>query len=166
MIFAAKPAGAKAKASPKGGRRLFKIRLCRVGCMMRAVTAFLSSPLACGGDVQLGNPADNVDVVVVGAGWAGMASADHLRKAGVSFVVQEAQSHTGGRRHASMFGHKSVGQYLFEQGLSLVCGSCTERKGMDSPMVRANRVLGSAEHGVSKLLAFLAHVVSTCRITS
>ena len=61
----------------------------------------------------MGNPADDVDVVVVGAGWAGMAAADHLRKAGVSFVVLEAQSHTGGRRHAFhafMFGHESVGQ--------------------------------------------------------
>ena len=78
----------------------FKIRLCRVGCMMRAVTAFLSSPLACGGDVHFGNTADDVDVVIVGTGWAGMAAADHLRKAGVSFVVQEAKSHTDGRRHA------------------------------------------------------------------
>ena len=58
----------------------------------------------------MGNPADDVDVVVVGAGWAGMASADHLRKAEVSFVVLEAQSHTGGRRHAFMFGHESVDQ--------------------------------------------------------
>ena len=87
----------------------FKVRLCRVGCMMRAVTTLLSSPLACGGDVQLGDPADDVDVVVAGAGWAGMASAVHLRKAEVSFVVLEAQSHTGGRRHAFMFGHESVG---------------------------------------------------------
>ena len=86
----------------------FKIKLFRVGCMMRAVTAFLSSPLTCGGDVQLGNPADDVDVVIVGAGWAGVASADHLRKAEVSFIVLEAQSYTGGRRHAFTFGHESV----------------------------------------------------------
>ena len=111
---------------------------------MRAVAAFLSSPLACGGDVRLGNPADDVDVVIVGAGWAGMAAADHLRKAGVSFVVQEAQSHTDGRRHAftsSCLVTSLWASTFFEQGLSWVCGSGTERKGKDSPMVRANRVL-------------------------
>ena len=49
-----------------------------VGCMMRAVTAFLSLPLACCDDVRLGNPAVDVDVVIDGAGCAGMATADHL----------------------------------------------------------------------------------------
>ena len=65
-----------------------------VGCMMCAVTAFLSLPLACGDDIPLGNPAVGVDVVIDGAGCAGMAAADHLRRAGVSFVVLEAQSRT------------------------------------------------------------------------
>ena len=44
-----------------------------------------------------------------------------------------------------MFGHESVGRYVFEQGLSWVCGSSTERQGKDSPMVRANSVLDWAE---------------------
>ena len=135
--------------------------------MMRVVTTFLSSPLVCGGDVQLGNPADDVDVVIVGAGWAGMASADHLRKAEASSVVLEAQSHTGGRRHVFMFGHESVGQYVFERGSSWVCGSGTERKDKNSPRVRANCVLVTWQsRRVSKLIAFLAHVTATCRITS
>ena len=51
-----------------------------VGCMMRAVTEFLSLPLACGDDVRWGNPAVDVDVVIDGAGCAGMAAADHLRR--------------------------------------------------------------------------------------
>ena len=39
-----------------------------------------------------------------------------------------------------MFGHESVGQYVFEQGLSLVCGSGTERQGFadDSRQPRAS----------------------------
>ena len=90
-----------------------------------------------------------------------MASADHLRKAEVSFIVLEAQSHTGGRRHAFMFGHESVGQYVSERGSSWVCGSGTERKDKDSPMVRANRVLVTWQsRRVSKLLAFPAHVMA------
>ena len=52
-VSAAKPAGAKTEASPKVAGDSFKIRLCRIGCMMRAVTAFLYSPLACGGNVKL-----------------------------------------------------------------------------------------------------------------
>ena len=48
-----------------------------VGCMMRAVTVFLSLPFACGDDVRLGNLAVDVDVVLDGAGCAGMAAADH-----------------------------------------------------------------------------------------
>ena len=51
-----------------------------VGCTMRAVTAFLSLPLACGDDIRLGNPAVDVDVVIDGAGCAGMAAADHSRQ--------------------------------------------------------------------------------------
>ena len=47
---------------------------------MRAVTTFLSLPLACGDDVRLGNPAVDVDVVIDGAGCADMAAADHLRR--------------------------------------------------------------------------------------
>ena len=112
---------------------------------MRAVTAFLSLPLACGGDVQFRNPAVDVDVVIVGAGWTGMAAADHLDKAGVSFVVLEVQRHTGGRSHAFMLGQESVGQYVFEQGSNWVCGCGTERKDKDSPTIRTNRVLDSAE---------------------
>ena len=42
-----------------------------VGCMMRAVTAFLPLPLACGDEIRLGNRAVDVDVVIDGAGCAG-----------------------------------------------------------------------------------------------
>ena len=48
---------------------------------MRAVTTFLSLPLACGDDVRLGNPAFDVDAVTDGAGCADMATVDYLRRA-------------------------------------------------------------------------------------
>ena len=40
--------------------------------MMHTVITFLSLPVACSGDIQLGNPADDVDMVIDGAGCAGM----------------------------------------------------------------------------------------------
>jgi len=112
---------------------------------MRAVTALLALPLVRASGTLSGNSAVDVDVVIVGAGWAGMAAADHLHRAGVSFVVLEAQNHTGGRSHAFQFGHPSVGQYIFEQGSNWVCGSGTVRKDKNSPTVRTNRVLDLAE---------------------
>ena len=39
---------------------------------MRAVTTSLSLPVASSGDIQLGNPAVDVDIVIDGAGCAGM----------------------------------------------------------------------------------------------
>ena len=60
--------------------------------------------------------------------WSSLAQvgftrpADHLHKVGVSFVVLEAQSHTGGRSHVFMLGPASVGQYVFEQGSNWACG--------------------------------------------
>ena len=112
---------------------------------MRAVTAFLLLPLAYGSDVVSGKAAVDVDVVIIGAGWAGMAAADHLAKAGVSFVVLEAQNHTGGRTHAFKFGHESVGQHVFEQGSNWIQGTGLARKDRDSPTVRTNPLLDLAE---------------------
>jgi len=64
-----------------------------------------------------------VDVVIVGAGWAGMAAADHLARANVSFVVLEASDHTGGRTTPLKFGDPSVGNFIFEQGSNWICGT-------------------------------------------
>ena len=140
------------------------IRLCRADCMMRAVTAFLSLLMACGDDVQFENPAVDVDVVTVGAGWNGMAAADHLDKAGVSFVVLEIQRHMGGRSHAFMLGHESVGQYV------LVRIGCVDVARRRKTRIR-RRFAPTAcftwqRRRVSKLLTSLAHVMATCRITS
>jgi monoamine oxidase len=44
-----------------------------------------------------GDFTDDVDVVVIGAGAAGVAAGQALAKAGVSFLVIEARSHAGGR---------------------------------------------------------------------
>ncbi|MFC7066155.1 FAD-dependent oxidoreductase [Brucella rhizosphaerae] len=44
---------------------------------------------------------DIFDVVVIGAGQAGLASAYYLRRAGVSFVILDAEEGPGGAwRHA------------------------------------------------------------------
>ncbi len=42
-------------------------------------------------------PSTNVDVIIVGAGLAGLACAVHLKKNGVSFLVLEADARIGGR---------------------------------------------------------------------
>jgi monoamine oxidase len=42
-------------------------------------------------------PHDEFDVVVVGAGAAGVAAADRLASTGLSFVVLEARERPGGR---------------------------------------------------------------------
>jgi monoamine oxidase len=42
-------------------------------------------------------PSVDIEVVIVGAGAAGLYVADRLRRAGISFLVLEAQSHAGGR---------------------------------------------------------------------
>ena len=50
-----------------------------------------------------------VDVIIVGAGWAGMAAADSLaRAANVSFLVLEASNRTGGRVRPLAFGDPKV----------------------------------------------------------
>jgi monoamine oxidase len=49
-----------------------------------------------------------VDVIVVGAGLAGLAAADALRKEGKSFVVLEARDRVGGRTLNRSIGHGNV----------------------------------------------------------
>ena len=60
--------------------------------ILKAVPAAILAPHA-----VLGNTVTNPDVVIVGAGVAGLAAAKTLRKKGVSFVVLEADSRIGGR---------------------------------------------------------------------
>ena len=49
--------------------------------------------------------AERVEVLIIGAGMAGMTAAHILATANVSFAVLEAQNYTGGRIHAMQFGH-------------------------------------------------------------
>jgi len=109
---------------------------------MRAAALFLPT-LVAGQDVFLGQTsnANDADVIIIGAGWAGMGAANHLSKAGVKFLVLEADNRTGGRTKAITFGNPDVGQYVFEQGSNWVCGLGTERTDAHSPSVRRNPVL-------------------------
>ena len=68
------------------------------------------------------DPTDDVDVIVIGAGWAGMAAADHLSRANIKFLVLESSDRTGGRTKAIEFGDASVGKYVFEQVRKIVWG--------------------------------------------
>lgn len=63
------------------------------------------------------------DVVIVGAGWAGMAAADSLARANVSFVVLESTNRTGGRSHSlPSFGDPEIWQGVVERGSNWVSG--------------------------------------------
>ena len=69
---------------------------------------------------------DMVDVLIVGAGWAGMGAADHLVRANknVTFKVLEARADTGGRTRALLFGdaEKGPGKFIVERDSNWVCG--------------------------------------------
>lgn len=69
---------------------------------------------------------DVLDVVIIGAGWAGMAAADHLvREASspVSFLVLEASNQTGGRTQPMKFGDATgPGEFVIERGSNWICG--------------------------------------------
>ena len=68
-----------------------------------------------------------VDVVIVGGGWAGMAAADSLARANVSFVLLESSQRTGGRSHAlPAFGHPSIWTGVVERGSNWVSGVAPE----------------------------------------
>ena len=64
----------------------------------------------------------SVDVIIVGAGWAGMAAADSLARANVSFLVLESSNRTGGRSRALTFGDPSVWVGVVERGSNWVSG--------------------------------------------
>jgi monoamine oxidase len=66
----------------------------------------------------MNNQSSHVDVVVVGAGFAGLTAARDLRKAGVSVVVLEADDRVGGR---SMPG--SIAGYVVDLGGQWVASS-------------------------------------------
>ena len=63
-----------------------------------------------------------VDVIIIGAGWAGMAAADSLARANTSFLVLESTNRTGGRSHAIEFGDPKVWHGVVERGSNWVSG--------------------------------------------
>jgi len=72
--------------------------------------------------VAVETPTTKVDVVIVGAGWAGMAAAKTLSLANVSFVVLESSNRTGGRSHSVAFGNPDVWRGIVERGSNWVSG--------------------------------------------
>lgn len=61
-----------------------------------------------------------VDVLIIGAGWAGMAAADYLVRngPGVHFAVLESTNRTGGRSQAV-----TMGEYIVEAGSNWIVGT-------------------------------------------
>lgn len=98
-----------------------------------------------------------VDVLIIGAGWAGMAAADHLARngPGVRFAVLESTNRTGGRSEAV-----TVGGYVVETGSNWIVGgssregeqtcpsgsfTCTNSLGENRPNVPTNPVIDIAK---------------------
>ena len=91
-------------------------------CVMALLSVALGGMLALSEAGRRPGTAEPVDVVIVGAGWAGMAAADSLARANVSFVVLESSNRTGGRSHATAFGDPKVWRGVVERGSNWVSG--------------------------------------------
>ena len=59
------------------------------------------------GVARVGQVENQVDVVIIGAGVAGLAAAKELQSRGISYVILEAQDHIGGRCITRMTKHGS-----------------------------------------------------------
>jgi hypothetical protein len=72
------------------------------------------------------------DVIIIGAGLAGLCCASHLRKAGVSFRIFEASDGIGGRVRTD-----SEGGYLFDRGFQVFSTAYPEpARILDYPALR------------------------------
>lgn len=81
-----------------------------------ATRLFISAPLVLAQDLFLAKEPVDPEVIIVGAGWAGMSAARQLALHGVSFKIIEARNYTGGRSHAIQFGSDNVGTFTMEIG--------------------------------------------------
>lgn len=110
--------------------------------MIKAACLFQLTTV-CGQDLFLEKTTEKVDadVIIIGAGWAGMAAADHLHKNNVNFLVLEASDYTGGRTHSFQFGSDSVGKFTFEQGSNWGQGTGHERSDKASPSITKNPII-------------------------
>ena len=64
--------------------------------LLKAITALVLAPR-----IVIGDTVTNPDVVIIGAGIAGLEAAKTLHKKGISFVVVEANNRIGGRVHTN-----------------------------------------------------------------
>jgi monoamine oxidase len=110
----------------------------------RACAALLV--LACALAVRSSSASESADVIIVGAGVAGVAAAQTLMANNISFIIVEASNRTGGRIHSSQFGHPDVAQIRIEVGANWIHGA-----GDNNPLwqiartvgLKTNRVYGS-----------------------
>jgi monoamine oxidase len=70
------------------------------------------------GESKISRPLDT-DVLIVGAGAAGLYAADLLKRAGIRFIVLEAASHAGGRVHSRPETKTHLGLIL-DEGANLI----------------------------------------------
>ena len=78
---------------------------------MRVVTAYTVAMVAISWQLLLPGPADSsqdTEVLVLGAGMAGIAAAKALQDRGVGFILVEASGRLGGRVHSKLFGGHRV----------------------------------------------------------
>ena len=64
----------------------------------------------------------DADVIIIGAGWAGMAAADWLARNNATFLVLESTNRTGGRSRAFNFGDPRIWSGVVEGGSNWVSG--------------------------------------------
>jgi len=114
---------------------------------MRKAACLFGLTAVHGQDLFLGktDEAVDADVIIIGAGWAGMAAADHLHRNDVNFIVLEAANRTGGRTHAFEFGSDAVGKFIFEQGSNWLQGTGHERFDKFAPSITKNPVVELAK---------------------
>jgi monoamine oxidase len=93
----------------------------------------LPGPRALGAPKRIGAATDgSADVIVIGAGLAGLSAARHLRAQGASVIVLEARDRAGGRVHSQRLG----GGQMIDLGAQFIGNAHTNIK----PLMTSNRV--------------------------
>lgn len=78
------------------------VKISRRGVLMGAGTVAGSAAMASSAQAHSRSPAERVDVVIVGGGFAGVTAAREVKRAGRSVVLLEARDRLGGRTFSSL----------------------------------------------------------------